>query len=819
LAMRNSKQSEEYQRFALLSENQRTRKLIKIIVSMLFAWGFLQCALEIIVSGTQNQASLYVCSLATITASLCFYLIRLNRIGLVKWILLWGVWGIIVYAVIFRDGMTAPGIVMLPVLIILSLFLTGNSRGALSLTVASITVLLAVELSEIYGLLDYEGITTPFLRVTTIIAILIISYFISNNLMAHFLEQKRLTEELKLVTENSPMMLAVVANKGTYLFVNSEYARFHGRTPAQMIGSSVEDLEGDAVFARYLYGAQQAPAERHYESKREDALGQAHWFDVIVSPIEGSSDKEFHIMLRDISEEKRAKQQLADSERDHRSIIESSIDPYYRTDLEGRIILVSPSIEQITGHSPAEVIGRHMTDFYVTPSSRDDFLAELQEHGEVRNFDAQLKTKAGGSVWISTSAHFWEDTAGNLLGVEGITRDIQQLRELQVELQKRKKLQALDHLTGGIAHDFNNFMAIILGSIDLIKPLLKDDELVNKRIVVIEQAASRGAELTSKLQAFSKTTTSELQTVDVSDLIRDMLPILDSSLTSEIQIDLELANSLWQVDVPTGELKDAIINLAINANHAMGGRGRLGISTSNLKLTKGYKAGNLQCLPGEYVVLTVSDTGVGIAEDIIDKIMDPFFTTKSKANGSGLGLSMVYGLAKRAHGDVAVESKLGEGAEFSLYLRRSKNRKQIEITSTSEEPPLGNKEKILFVEDEPDLRELGLLRLEQLGYEAIVAENGVMGREILESAQPIDLVFSDVIMPGGINGFELLKIARTLRPEIGILLCSGFAANENQTDLALEELPQILQKPFTILALAKALQENLEKGESNRTLN
>lgn len=816
--MRDIKQPEEEQRFTLLTEHQGTQKLVRFVALALIAWGFVQGVSELIIRGASQPPTLYVSSLAIIVGSLCLYLIRLDRVSVVNWVLLWGIWGIVFYAALFRDGMTAPGIVILPVLITLSLLLTSSNRGALSLTVASIAALLLVELSSIYGWFEYEGIKTPFIRATTIIAILIISYYLTYSLVARFREQKRLTEELKLVTENSPMMLAVIADKGAYLFVNSEYAGFYGKTSAGLIGSSVEDLEGEGILAGYLHAAQKASGERHYESRRVDALGQIHWFEVIASPIEDFGDNKLHIMLRNISEEKKAKQHLAESELEYQNIIETSIDPYFRIDLKGRIILVSPSIEQFAGYSTADLAGKDLADFYLSPGRLDDFLIELREHGVVRNFDAQLKTKDGGSVWVSSNAQFWKDATGNLLGVEGFVRNIQQWREMHVELQKTQKMQALNHLTGGVAHEFNNLMAIILGSIDLIQPLLKDNELVNKKIATIEQAASQGAELTSKLQAFSKTKSSELQTMDINDEIREILPILVSALTSEIQIELELADGLWHVDMPRGEFKEAVINLVINARHAMDGNGRLGISTCNLKIANSYQARNLLCQPGDYVVLTVSDTGVGIAEDIIDKIMDPFFTTKNKATSSGLGLSMVYGLVQRVHGDVKVESKPGEGAKFSVYLPKSKTRNQKETANANEELPLGNREKILFAEDEPSLREVGMLRLKQLNYEVIVAENGVRAREILESKQPVDLVFSDVVMPGGVNGFELVKITRTLRPGIGILLCSGYALDENQAGLALEEIPQILQKPFSLLVLAKALQDTLKTGDTNKVI-
>ncbi len=395
-------------------------------------------------------------------------------------------------------------------------------------------------------------------------------------------------------------------------------------------------------------------------------------------------------------------------------------------------------------------------------------------------------------------------------------------RLLQEQLRQSQKMDAVGQLTGGIAHDFNNILAIILGNLELLHESLdvqKDDKAAG-RIEAAFVGARRGAELTRKLLNFSRRDREGTKRICINDFVRNVEDLLGKSLTVAIDIECHLAEDLWQVDADPGDLQDAIVNLSINARDAMPDGGLLIFETMNKVLDTDYVKLNPQGRPGEYVMLSVSDTGDGMPASVRDRVFEPFFTTKSVGKGTGLGLSMVYGFVKRSHGHMEIYSEVGEGTTFRLYLPKAvkERRKQSRAVGKRISLPRGS-ETVLVVDDEDHLTHIAVSYLENLGYKTIAARGPKEALEILNGAMaPVDLLFSDVVMPGGMDGFELARKAREVIPGLKVLLTSGFTKkrekigrSDTQEQAALART--LLSKPYSREELAIAVRSALDNSQ------
>lgn len=504
---------------------------------------------------------------------------------------------------------------------------------------------------------------------------------------------------------------------------------------------------------------------------------------------------------------------LSQSEHEYRSIVDNSVDPYYRADLEGRVVTMSPSIEQMTGYDVDDIVGRPLTDFYANPSERELFLKQLKDNdGEVRHFESKLVRKDGKPVWVSTNAHYWKDRDGNVLGVEGTVRDVTEWRAIQAKLDRAGRIEMLDSLSGGLAHNFNNLLAIVQGNAELLQMVADDPEETRRVASIIAKAADRGVDLTRRMMAFSSHAVREgIESVCVNEIILHIKPIVETSLPRDIDFHFELETD-WMADTHVGEFEDAIINLALNARDAIEGSGSVTVRTRNATLDQTYQPTNPEFVRGEFVAIDVIDTGEGIPEQNLPKLIEPFFTTKSKDSGTGLGLSMVYGFLRRMGGDIQFSSNEGSGTVVTLYLPRASSVKTPALKSVDKPASTSGRECVLVVEDEQSLRDLNEKRLRLMGYETIAVESGVRAREVLEGDERVDIVFSDIMMPGGISGFDLVDIVRELRPGTPIVLCTGYA--EERLGSVHREPFKILRKPFSNADLADAIREELEAAHA-----
>jgi len=395
--------------------------------------------------------------------------------------------------------------------------------------------------------------------------------------------------------------------------------------------------------------------------------------------------------------------------------------------------------------------------------------------------------------------------------------DISTAHASEAALRRAQKMEAIGQLTGGIAHDFNNILGIVMGNLELLKFKFVDDDEALVRVENALKGSQRGADITRKLLSFSRNTTQDARPTQVNTIVENMQELVSKSLTVSIDIQTKLAEELWTVEIDPGDLEDAILNLSLNAKDAMPEGGTLVIETRNMVLDKNYVKSNPESQSGDFVLISVSDDGMGMPKDVREKALEPFFSTKDQGKGTGLGLSMVYGFAQNSGGHVTIISELNEGTSFQIYLPRAKNEHSTDIERKSDltELPRG-KETVLIIDDEPALVEVATEHLKYLGYSVLSASDASQALDILAENKGVDLVFSDIIMPGDMDGCRLAQSVHELYPTHKVLLVSGFTKKQGglpETDSAfvLELLRKRLHKPYNLPELALAVRRALDE--------
>ena len=385
-------------------------------------------------------------------------------------------------------------------------------------------------------------------------------------------------------------------------------------------------------------------------------------------------------------------------------------------------------------------------------------------------------------------------------------------------LRQAQKMEAIGHLTGGVAHDFNNLLQVVLGNLDRLKRRI-DGAVVPSRSEIFRavEGAMRGAEraasLTQRLLAFSRRQPLEPRPIDVNRLVTGMSELLSRTLDESIAIETVLAGGLWRVFADPNQLENSVINLAVNARDAMLAGGKLTIETSNAHLDEAYAAEQQEVQVGQYVMLAISDTGIGMSKEVIASAFDPFFTTKDIGQGTGLGLSQVYGFVKQSNGHVKIYSEPGEGTTIRIYLPRLLGEPALVEEAPVWSIPSGRDgETVLLVEDDAAVRELNAGMLRELNYAVIEAEDAARALQLIEMVPNIGLLFTDVGLPGGVTGRQLAEAARRLRPKLRVLFTSGYARNAIVHHGRLDPGIDLISKPFSAAALARKIRELLDKA-------
>ena len=407
--------------------------------------------------------------------------------------------------------------------------------------------------------------------------------------------------------------------------------------------------------------------------------------------------------------------------------------------------------------------------------------------------------------YVQTCVELMKNDAGAVVGMHGICFDVTDRKQAEIELERTReqlaqmqKMEALGQLTGGIAHDFNNLLMIVSGHAELLRRKLSDPNQL-RAIEAIMGAGHRGERLTRQLLTFSRRQPLNPVPIDLPQRVQEMRPMLNSSLRGNITLTIELPDDLWPVEADIAEFELAMVNIAVNARDAMPDGGTFTISARNVRAGEGSRGQPA----GDHVAISFADTGVGIPRDTVKKIFDPFFTTKAVGKGTGLGLSQVYGFAHQSGGTVSVTSEVGRGSTISLYLTRC-NAVAMATPQVDDPKNVGRAEgTILVVEDNPEVAEVSATLLEQIGYRVLRAGNAVEALERIKGGDRIDLVFSDIVMPNGMNGIHLAQELAERYPAICVLLTTGYS----DVAAAGETRFPILRKPFELPALEQAIRE------------
>jgi PAS domain S-box-containing protein len=536
--------------------------------------------------------------------------------------------------------------------------------------------------------------------------------------------------------------------------------------------------------------------------------GTRFWASVVVDRINDEKGKlvGFAKITRDMTDKREAQQALIEAEQRFRVLVQGVTDyAIFMLDAEGRVTNWNAGAQRIKGYKPDEIIGEHFSRFY-TPEDFDAGVPKraLETARETGRYEAEgwRVRKDGTRFWASVVLDAIRNEDGKLIGFAKITRDMTEKREAQLRLEESReqlfrsqKMEALGQLTGGLAHDFNNLLTAILGACELGLRNINDPEKARKMLEGVRGSAQRGANLTKQLLAFARAQPLEIKQIDLRQFFSDVTTLVRPSLRSDIEVVTEISDQLWPIDADAGALELALLNLAFNARDAMKGGGTLKISAHN-ELLHGQPEG----LHGEHVVVRVADSGSGMAPEVMDRVFEPFFTTKSFGEGTGLGLSQVFGFAKQIGGAVTVDSELGKGASFALYLPASHRG---EATRVNGAQALG---RVLIVEDDVFVAELAADMLGELGFESTVTHSAKEALERLAGGEKPKLVFTDVVMPGGITGVELARKLRERFPELPILLTTGYSEQVGAT----QGFP-VLQKPYELGALAGAIGDLLKQ--------
>lgn len=487
----------------------------------------------------------------------------------------------------------------------------------------------------------------------------------------------------------------------------------------------------------------------------------------------------------------------------------------YMKDLQGRYLLINREYEARYKISRDELLGK--TDYEWFDGGRADLFRasdrEVLENGNVMEFERALEVN--GSLRYFRSFKFpLRGINGEFYAICGISTDVTEHRRTEEALRRSQKMDAVGQLAGGVAHDFNNQLGVIFGYLDMLREAHANDDKGRRWIEIATRATQRCTDLTRQLLEFSRRQASATIPTDINRELVKMDTLIARSITPAIQLKVFPAEDLRYVAVDPGEFQDTILNLVINARDAMPHGGTLVIETANQRIDGSSRERYPNLKAGDYVQITVSDTGIGMHRDTVERIFEPFFTTKAEGKGTGLGLAMVYGFVRRYGGDVRVYSEPDVGTTFLLYLPASVETHPAENGASETAPAMpGGSETILVVDDEADLLMLAEQHLTELGYRVRVANSASRALEAIESEAAIDLLFSDVVMPGGINGYELAERAKKLRPQLKVLLTSGFTAKTVAINGQARFSANLLNKPYRKDELAQRIRAVLD-GEA-----
>jgi two-component system, cell cycle sensor histidine kinase and response regulator CckA len=528
----------------------------------------------------------------------------------------------------------------------------------------------------------------------------------------------------------------------------------------------------------------------------------------------GERDKEILTFvarqLASAVEIKRNEQALRRSEARYRSLVQSSVYGIYRSSLEGRFLDVNPALITMLGYDSAEdvLVLDPKKDVFANPAEHAHLIEEFRRNGRLDGVEVRWRRKDASTITVRISGRAVSSADEPADVLEAIAEDVTDRRALEDQFRQAQKMEAVGRLAGGVAHDFNNLLMVISGYAEVLLSKLPPENALYEKGKAIQLAADRATTLTRQLLAFSRKQLLELKVVDVNAIVQDMERLVRPLIGENVELGTVLSPQAAHTRADAGQLEQVLMNLVVNAKDAMPGGGKLIIQTQSTIVDGSPRRGQQFIRPGKYVTLCVSDTGVGMDKETQSRIFEPFFTTKEKGKGTGLGLSTVYGIVKQSGGYVTVQSELGQGSMFQIYLPQVDGAPEKQ-TAPMPDASLGGNETVLLVEDEESVRRLVRDTLESKGYCVLEAESGEAGLLAAQNhPERIDLVITDVVMPG-INGRELVKQLAQTRPATKVLYLSGYTEDAILNDGSIDKGTAFLQKPFSLQSLSRKVREVL----------
>jgi PAS domain S-box-containing protein len=660
--------------------------------------------------------------------------------------------------------------------------------------------------------------------------------------------------ELRRVTDAVPMLISYVDRQHMYRFANGAYEDWFGVRAEDIVGRSVADVIGQKAYEGRRVDLDLALAGQTISTEADMPLGGGapRRLEIRYIPhVEpGGSIPGVHILGIDIEERAVREAELAISNSRFRTAMNAVHGVLWTNSADGRMIGEQPGWATLTGQSYDEYQGYGWTEA-VHPDDTAATLAAwekavtsrsmfVHEH-RVRRHDGSWRQfiiralpiigSAGNIVeWVgvhSDVTHQRKAEAALREQAAALTRQVRhreraedQLRQLNETLEARviaeieerrqaeaklaqaQKMETVGKLTGGVAHDFNNLLQVVSGNLQLLSKDVAGNERAEAKIANAMAGVARGSKLASQLLAFGRRQALEPKVVNISRFVRDMDDMIRRAIGEAIEVETVFGGGLWNTFIDPTQIENALLNLAINARDAMEGRGKLTIELSNAHLDDTYARNHDEVIPGQYVMMAVTDTGCGMRPEIVDKVFEPFFSTKAEGKGSGLGLSMVYGFVKQSGGHVKIYSEVGHGTTIKLYLPRALQAEDVEV-AIDNGPVIGGTETVLVVEDDAEVRETVIAMLVDLGYRVLKSVDAASALTVIDSGIPIDILFTDVVMPGTLKSPELARKAKERLPDLAVLFTSGYTENSIVHGGKLDAGVELLSKPYTREALAR----------------
>jgi PAS domain S-box-containing protein len=625
---------------------------------------------------------------------------------------------------------------------------------------------------------------------------------------------------LRAIMDYSPAVMYLKDPEGRYLIISRHFERLFGTPAGDAVGKTAHDIfpgERARQIEAYDQEVVRIRAPVVHEIDVTDADGASRTYYVVRFPVIDDEGRLVAIggISTDVTDRKKAERERDELLARYQTILDHMALGCVLTDRDLRFVYWNAAAERIFGYTFKEVRGQHPFGIITPPASQayvQDIFDRLIAGEKVVSGRGENITKDGRIIVGEWQNWRLEGQDGAFLGILSMCQDITERLETEKQLIQAQKMEAVGRLTGGVAHDFNNLLQVILGNAEMALQEAAGSVALTNELALIRKAAERASELIQRMLAFSRQQTLRPVNLDLRDLVSGMASLLRRTLGESIEIALALDKEPNHVEVDPAQLESALLNLAINARDAMPAGGRLMIATRNVVVGAPEAKADKGLLPGRYGLLIVTDTGTGMASDVLAKVFEPFFTTKEVGKGSGLGLSMVYGFVKQSNGYVKITSQVGVGTTVSIYLP-SVLPAGVEDDATEKPTPGAlptGAETILVVEDDSLVRGYVARQLQNLGYRVIEAEHGPAALAELDTAAKIDLLFTDVVMPKGMSGFDLAAEVRRRRPGLKILFTSGYTEETIIPYGKLDAGTRLLAKPYRRADLARQVRAILD---------